>query len=191
MKDLCLNGYIQSCRRLIGNKNFRIAAHGHGDHYTLAHTTGKLMWITTHGFFRICDPYCCQQLKHPGLCLFFCHGSMAADQLHHLVSYGIDRIQCRKRILKNHGNLTTTDFPELCLTFFQNILTLKKDFSSHNPAVGRAKTEHGFRCYTFSTSGFTYNSEKISLFNGKPGIFYCLCFSKIRKERHFQIFYFQ
>ena len=130
MKDLCLNGYIQSCCRFIGNENFRILAHSHGDHYTLAHTTGKLMRITTHGFSGSVIPTAVSSSSTWAFASFFCHGSMAADQLHHLVSYGIDRIQCRKRILKNHGNLTTTGFPGALPHFFQNILTLKKGFSS-------------------------------------------------------------
>ena len=40
VKDLCLNGYVQSSRRLVSDDEFRIAGKSHGDHYTLSHTSG-------------------------------------------------------------------------------------------------------------------------------------------------------
>ena len=93
MQDLCLNRNIQSRCRLICDQNLRIAAHSHGDHHTLAHTAGKFVGIAAHCFLRVCDADSCEKLQHTGFCLFFVHICVTADQLHHLASNCINRIQ--------------------------------------------------------------------------------------------------
>jgi len=39
-KDLCLNGHIKCRSRLICDQNIRFTDQCHGNHHTLAHTTG-------------------------------------------------------------------------------------------------------------------------------------------------------
>ena len=52
VEDLRLNGYIQSCSRLIGDQDLRIAYQSHGDHDTLALSAGKLERILLHHLFH-------------------------------------------------------------------------------------------------------------------------------------------
>ena len=67
----------------------------------------------------------------------------------------------------------------------------QKKFSTHDLTVGWSETENGFGGYALSASGLSYDPEKIPLTDGKACTFYCLCLSKVCKERHLQIFYFQ
>ena len=39
-KDLCLNGHIKCRGRLVCDQNIRFTDQCHGNHHTLAHTTG-------------------------------------------------------------------------------------------------------------------------------------------------------
>ena len=80
------------------------------------------------------------------------HPCMSPDQLHHLISYCIYRIQGRKRILEDHGDLPSADLPKFCGILFQDIFSLKKDLTPHDLTVGRAKPQYGFCCNTLSTS---------------------------------------
>ena len=191
MKDLRLDRNIQGCGGLICDQDLRITAHGHGDHHTLAHTAGKLVGIAVHSLFRVCDANGCEKLQHPGLCFFFVHIGMAPDQLYHLIANSVNRIQCGKRILKDHGDLTTADLTERCFIFLQDIFSPEQDLTTHDLTVGWSETENGFGGHAFSASGLSYDPEKIPLTDGKTCTFYCLCLSKVCKERHLQIFYFQ
>ena len=87
------------------------------------------MRITTHGFFRICDTYCCEKLQHTCFCLFFVHICMTADQLHHLTSYCIDRIQGRKGILKDHGDMISNIAAQTAVHLAGNRLAVKEYFA--------------------------------------------------------------
>lgn len=116
---------------------------------------------------------------------------MAPDQLYHLIANSVNRIQCGKRILKDHGDLTTADLTELCFIFLQDIFSPEQDLTTHDLTVGWSEPENGFGGHAFSASGLSYDPEKIPLTDGKACTFYCLCLSKVCKERHLQIFYFQ
>ena len=55
VKDLCLDRNIQSCSRLIRDQKLRMTDQTHGDHNSLAHTTGELMRILFHTLLYIVD----------------------------------------------------------------------------------------------------------------------------------------
>ena len=53
---------------------------------------------------------------------------MGLDGLRNLLSHGHNRVQRGHRILENHGNMLSPDFPYLILVHFQNIFSVIKDF---------------------------------------------------------------
>ena len=69
--DLRLNGNIQCSGWLIGNDKRWILCQRHGDHHTLTHTTGKLMWIFSISLFRRRDTYFCQHFNTAVFCFIF------------------------------------------------------------------------------------------------------------------------
>ena len=62
-KDLILNGNIQCSRRLICDQKLRLICQCHSDHHSLAHTAGKLMWITVVSFLRLRNTNLCKQFQ--------------------------------------------------------------------------------------------------------------------------------
>ena len=55
LQDLRLNGYVKRCCRLICDQDIRLACQSHGDHNTLAHTAGQLIWILFYTLLRLVD----------------------------------------------------------------------------------------------------------------------------------------
>jgi len=55
LDDFCLNRNIQCSRRLITDQKIRVAGKRDGNDHTLSHTTGELVRIVFHTFFRILD----------------------------------------------------------------------------------------------------------------------------------------
>ena len=54
-QQLCLDGDIQGCSRFVCNEYIRAAAHGHGDHDALLHTTGKLIRVVFDALLWVWD----------------------------------------------------------------------------------------------------------------------------------------
>ena len=116
LQDLCLNGYIQSGCRLIGDQKLRMTDQTHGDHNPLTHTAGKLMRVLFHTFFHVVDTYFFQHLHgmfrgilFTDLCI------MCFQSLNQLVSDGINRIQTGHRVLEDHCYFFSTEINHLVL----------------------------------------------------------------------------
>ena len=57
--------HVESCRRLVGEEQPRLAGQGHGDEAALAHAAGQLMGILAQSLFRICNSDGPQQRQGP------------------------------------------------------------------------------------------------------------------------------
>ena len=86
VEDLCLNRYIQSCSRLIGNQDFRVAHQSHGDHDTLALSAGKLERILLHHLLHARKSGHAQHLDGFLLSLFLADFLVHEDGFHDLVA---------------------------------------------------------------------------------------------------------
>ena len=92
IEDLRLNGYVKRRCRLVGNQKLWPADHGHGDHHTLTHTTGKLMWIFSISLFMRRDSYFCKHFNAADLRLIFVTAVMDDKCLIQLFSNGLYRV---------------------------------------------------------------------------------------------------
>src|SRR5258708_222237 len=59
--DLSLDGNVQCSGRFVGNQQLGVGRESHGNHDTLLHATGHLVWITANPGFRRGDAYQLQQ----------------------------------------------------------------------------------------------------------------------------------
>ena len=92
-QNLCLDRNVQCGSWLIGNQKLRMADQTHGDHNTLAHTTGELMRILFHTLFHVIDAHHLHHLHGTLFCV--CLGDiliMSSQRLNQLVSDGVYRI---------------------------------------------------------------------------------------------------
>ena len=75
LQNLGLNGDVESGRGLVGEKDLRVAAEGHGDHDALAHAAGELVRIAVEAGNGIGDAHAVEERgrarappPRPGLC---------------------------------------------------------------------------------------------------------------------------
>jgi hypothetical protein len=114
--DLRLHRDIQSCRRLVGNQQFRLISHGHGDHCPLPHATRQLVWVLQRPPLRVWDGDELQHVDGPARGDASGHrGIVDADRLGDLGADGEDRIQGRHRILKDHADAGAAQLGKLLL----------------------------------------------------------------------------
>ena len=62
VQNLRLDGDVQRSGRFVRNQQFRVTAHRHGDHDTLAHTAGELVRIVFQHALRVRDADLLQDL---------------------------------------------------------------------------------------------------------------------------------
>ena len=181
LQDLCLDGYVQGCGRLICNKKSWLAGYCHGDHHSLAHTARKLMRIFLHPLLRSSDPNSFQNVHSSCPGFFFTAVLVEHNWFHQLGSNSQSRIQGSHWILKNHGNIISADPAHLFLRKPYQFFSIQFDAAAGNPGVASKKLKDRHGCDTFSASGLAYNSEDPAFFyrkaytvNGCVNAFFCL-----------------
>ena len=128
LQNLCLNGHIQCCCRLICNEDIRFASQCHGNHDSLAHASGMLMWILLHAALRFIDADEFQQLDCSCFCFLSFPVCVKLNRLPQLVANGKHRIERRHWILENDRAAFSAEVTHLCfrpcckiLTFIENV----------------------------------------------------------------------
>ncbi|MNO49677.1 hypothetical protein D3C76_400320 [compost metagenome] len=130
IKDLCLDGYVERCSRLIRNQKFRVRSKRHCNNHTLTHTTTEFMRILIKAAFWRRNTDKIEKLNPTfirislgDVLMFKQHfGNLSAD-FHHWVQRG-------HRILKNHTDLFTANFLHLLLCLTNQILSIKQNLSA-------------------------------------------------------------
>ncbi|MNC67594.1 hypothetical protein D3C75_1181020 [compost metagenome] len=83
---------------------------------------------------------------------------MKPDRLHQLIADREYRIQRGHRFLKNHGDLTAANFPQLIFTLLTQVFAVKTYFTLFDE-TGLAQQSHDReRSDTFTASGFSNNA---------------------------------
>ena len=119
IQNLCLNRYIQRSRRLICDQQLRITYQSHCNHDTLTHTTGKLVRIAFHDFFRSRNTNQFYHFQSFCSCFFFCCICMEKNTFHDLMSDFEYRIQRSHRLLEDHCNIFSVDMLHFALAQLQ------------------------------------------------------------------------
>ena len=63
LQDLCLNGDVESGRRLVGDQQLGLVGKRHGDHHALTLAAGELVGIGVEAFFRIANADQVEQIQ--------------------------------------------------------------------------------------------------------------------------------
>jgi len=134
VENLCLDRYVQSRRRFIGNDQVRIAREGHGDHHALSLTPTELMGIVIQPLLGRWDAYIPEKLDAPLPQFILTNTLMNQNGLSNLVTDREHRIERGHGFLKNHGDPPPADLLHLFFIQVQEILTIEEDFTSHDPA---------------------------------------------------------
>src|SRR5712691_721564 len=129
---LCLDGYIQRGRRLVGNDDVRLTGKRNGTHDTLLHTPAHLMRIVVNAPLRSRDPDLLQGLDRslhqlPGTAL-----AVDTERLDQLVADGKHRIQGGLGILEDHRDATPPYLTHLALALVEEVLPLQQDSALHD-----------------------------------------------------------
>ena len=104
-----------------------MSADSHGDDDTLAHTSGKLMWIRVHSFLGFRDADKLQGFNGFGPGIFFADLFMLSDHFHHLVADLEYRIEGSHRVLEDHAALIAAELFHLCLREIPDVHTVEDD----------------------------------------------------------------
>ena len=132
LQDLCLDRYIQSSCRFICNQKLWITGKSHSDHNSLPHSSGKLMWILEHSFFRSRDTDFFQHRYCPLSGLLFTYCFVNSYRFLDLLSDPLRGIQACHRILEDHADLSSPDTFHLMLVHGNNVFPVEKDFTVFN-----------------------------------------------------------
>ena len=73
IQDACLNGYVQSGGRLIGDQDARAAGQAYGNRDPLAHAAAELVWIRVEGTAWIRNLYLPQEIDRTPASLVLAH----------------------------------------------------------------------------------------------------------------------
>ena len=115
--DLRLNRHVEGCRRLVRNEQF--AALRESERYAdpLQLTARKLVRITCKSFSLIGKPYFFQQrfgfFVRSILCTAFVN---RAERFEKHASDGLQRIEGKRGLLKNHADFFTAEYSHLFFT---------------------------------------------------------------------------
>ena len=101
-QDLNLHGGIERRGRLVGEKDFRLAGKRQRDHGALPHAAGHFVRVGIEPAFSRGNAHHFQHFQRArprlGLALAF----VAHHGFRNLLADGVDRIECERRLLKDH-----------------------------------------------------------------------------------------
>jgi hypothetical protein len=148
---LRLDRHVESCRRFVGDQDLWIAGERHGDHDPLAHSAGKLVWVSVEpplGVRNFDEP------KH--LC---CAGATARPRqalmqrngFGHLPTDRHDRIERSHGFLKDHGDAITTERAHLPLRQLEQVGGAKEDLACRYTSGGTQETHDRKRRHALAT----------------------------------------
>ncbi len=133
-EQLGLDGDVERRGRLVGNRRCRVAAHPHRDHHALAHAAGELVGIAIHpparlgNVDRLQQRQAFRQQRVAGKVL------VQLERFAELAADGVDRIEARHRLLKDHGDPVAADLAHGRIVGRHEVLIAKADFAMSDPA---------------------------------------------------------
>src|SRR5262249_41528911 len=113
LQYLGLNGHVQGRGRLFGYDQLGGAAERHGDHHPLQQPAAELMWKLLDPTLRVRYPHLLQTTDSLPTGLRLAHAKVEFKGLGKLALDGEHRVEGGHGLLKDHGNLLTTDMPHL------------------------------------------------------------------------------
>jgi len=142
VENLCLDGHVESGRRLVGDEKGRIAAQSHGDHNSLSHTAGHLEWVGVHAFFGERKTDLTEHFDSDAPCLFFTDILVEGDSLADLVPDGHEGIEAGHGVLEDHGDLVSADFSHFRDGKFKEVVATEKGSTASDLAGGDLDEPH-------------------------------------------------
>ncbi len=178
LQNLRLNGDIQRGGRLIGNQYRRTTGERHGDHHPLAHPARELMRVASQNGVGLRDPHLLQHTSGFGQRLIAAQPLVQADRLGNLLPYREDRIERGHRLLKNHGDVSTTHAAHLGGTEGGEIAHLaiaaaqQQAVACHQPArlFNQAHQRQGG--HRLTGAGLADDRQRLAAFQRKREVFY-------------------
>jgi len=126
-RNLGLHGNVKRGGRLVGDQHVGTADHGHGDHDALSHAARKLVWKSIGPGPGIGDAHPDHHGDSGLRGLPAGHRGMNAQHLGNLVADGEHGVQCRHRLLEDHGDAPTAHGIPLRLVKRQEVPSVKAD----------------------------------------------------------------
>ena len=163
-QNLRLNRDIESCRRLVADKNLGTAGDCDGDDHALAHAAGKFVRILMITALRFADADLAQQLEDAFLRFLSVYTLMELDGLLDLISDGFQRIEGGHGILHDHGNFAAADFqPVLIGLQLCQVLTVIKNGSAGDMPVRGVQPHERVDEDGLARAGFSDDGKTLSL----------------------------
>src|SRR5712691_555468 len=131
LQYLGLNGHVQGSGRFIGYDQLGVAAQRHGYHHPLEHTSAELMWKLLEPALWVRYPHLLKTTDSLSAGLRLAHAKVEFKGLGKLALDGENRVEGGHGLLKDHGNLLTTDPPHLRVGELEQVLTSEDDFPAH------------------------------------------------------------
>ena len=190
LDNLCLDGHIQRSRRLVGQKQARPARQRDRNNCTLLHSARKLMRVIGTAFPR--NTHHLQKLHHAPEAFLLRDFIVHPYGLRNLIPYGKDRIQCRHRILKDHGDPVPADFFHLLLRQVKKLFPFEENISSAHLSRRIGKNPDDCLCYRcLSCTGFSHQPQRLALFQHKRYAVYRMDHAFSGRIFHHQVFHSQ
>lgn len=167
-QDLRLNRYIESRRRLIGDQKARLTGQSHRDHDPLPHTARELERVLVEALVGVGDMH---ELHHAQSFLHrFAarHAPVDAKDFGYLLADGINRVQSRHRLLKNHGDAVAADGAHFLFGKGPDVLSFEDDLAVFDKAIGVLNEAHdGHGGDRLAATRLTDDGESLALFDSK------------------------
>ena len=104
-EDVFLDGDVQSGGGFVGDEEFRVTAHGHGNHDALFLSAGEFMWVGVENLRGARQSHFVEQVENTLFSLFFADFIVQEYLFGNLFAAPDDRIQGGHRFLENHADL--------------------------------------------------------------------------------------
>ena len=162
VQDLLLDRYVEGCGWLISYKDFRATTKRHRDHNPLLHTAAELKRIVINPSRRIGDTDLIQPEENFATDISDIR-TVFLDCLTDLAANWIYRIQACAGLLKNVGDLISSNLAKLTLPHRQDRTTFPEDFSRFiDRRRFRQELGQSQASYTFATAAFANDGKCLS-----------------------------
>jgi len=166
--DLRLDGDIQRGSRLVGYEQLGLACQGHGDHGSLAHPTGKLVWVIGQAELGLGDSHLVKQLRRAVARLSRRHAQVRLQRLSELPPDGQHRVERSHRVLEDHADLRAADLAHLVVVHLQQVAAKEKRRTSGDfRRRRRQQAQHGEHGHAFSTAAFSHQANGLVFIHGE------------------------
>ena len=159
VEDLCLDGDVESGRRLVGDDELGTEGERHGDDDALLLSTGELVRVVIEAALRIGDP----DLLHGGDDLGLEFGLartpvVGAQAFGDLPSHRVDGVECRRWLLEHHRHICSAHLAQLFPGDAEDVLSGDDDCTRSLGGLGQ-EPEDGACGHGLARAGFAHDRE--------------------------------